>query len=356
MTRRAAIILAGGKSKRFQNEQEMWQDKASVELFGKPLLVHAVKNVRDVVDDIVVSVNNEERKVHYAEILEKQGITNVKLLIDKKMDCLGGPLVAILTGLESVEADYCLTLPSDMPLVQPKVIEYLFAVEKDPCVVVPIWPNGRLETLIMVLEKNSSLKIAETLCKLGRPRSDDIIRGASKIVFVSIVGELAKIDPELKTFVNINSREDLSKLQPRRAQGDATENLHITRGTLPTRELPLLREASILRRESKFWEALTIFSSCAHNLEDKNAFFWAALSRENEGKCFLSLSQQESNAEFAAEQASKAINTFLKAAANYGLEADMHEKDQCAFLAERATSDKTWCESRANETKIQMQS
>ena len=349
MTRRAAIVLAGGKSERFQSHPQIWEDKTLVKLYGKPLLIHAIENVRDVVDEIAVCVNDEKRKTWYNKILKEQGIANVRLLIDEKIDHLGGPLVAIFTGLKSVEAEYCLTLPSDMPLIQPKVVEYMFCKAKDSQVVVPMWPNGRLETLVMILEKTSVLPIADTLCQLGRPRSDDIIRGAYNVVFVSIVDEISAIDSELKSFVNINSHEDLTRLQPRRVQGTLTENLRVNRGTLPTRELEHIQEASGLCRKNKFSEAAKIFSSCAARLENEKAFFWAALSRENEGKSYLSLAQQQSRPDLAVEYAAVGRKALLKAAFNYGLEAELHEKCRCVFLSDRARSDKLWCESRVNK-------
>ena len=43
MTKRAALVLAGGKARRFQRRQEEWQDKALSQLFGKPLLIHVVE-------------------------------------------------------------------------------------------------------------------------------------------------------------------------------------------------------------------------------------------------------------------------------------------------------------------------
>jgi molybdopterin-guanine dinucleotide biosynthesis protein A len=344
MTRRAAIVLAGGKGERFQKEQ-IWQDKAFAELFGKPLLVHAVGNVFSLVDEIVVCVNTEERKTLYTEVLTKQGFANIRLLVDKKNDCVGGPLVAILTGLESAKTDFCLTLPVDMPLVEPKVVDYMFTIDQKARVVVPMWPNGRLETLFMVLERSSSLEIAVALCMLGRPRSDDIIRGTSRVEFVSIIGALRKIDPELKTFVNINAQEDLIKLQPRRIEGVVNENLHVDRGALPTGELLRMREASAMCQEGKFAESEAIFAACAEALENKKSFFWAAVSREKQGKSLKGLSKQESNLELAANTKT----AFLKASTNYELEAKEHEKSRCAFLAERARNDKIWCESRANE-------
>ena len=78
MAKRAAIILSGGRSERFQNAQEMWQDKALVELLGKPLLVHSVENVQEVVEEVVICVNNEKRKAKYSEVLKKHGIKRIE--------------------------------------------------------------------------------------------------------------------------------------------------------------------------------------------------------------------------------------------------------------------------------------
>ena len=114
---------------------------------------------------------------------------------------------------------------------------------------------------------------------------------------------------------------------------------------MPTRELQQIQEASILRKEFKMLKASRIFSSCAARLEKEKSLFWAAVSRENEGKSLLSLSETQPG---FSEQAPKGKKALLKAAAIYGLEAKMHEESRCVFLAERARSDKAWCELRGN--------
>ena len=48
MTKRAALILAGGKARRFQTKDKDWEDKALAEISGKPLLIHAMENARQV--------------------------------------------------------------------------------------------------------------------------------------------------------------------------------------------------------------------------------------------------------------------------------------------------------------------
>jgi molybdopterin-guanine dinucleotide biosynthesis protein A len=353
MAKRAAIILSGGRAKRFQNAHETWQDKALVKLLGKPLLIHAVENVREVVEEAVICVNNENRKAQYAEILKNHRVKNVRLLIDEPCNHLGGPIVGILTGLIATDADYCFTMPSDMPLLQPKVIDYMFNSAKDTRVVVPMWPSGRLETLTMVLKKPDALEIAKTLCMLGRPRSDDIIRGALNVLLISTVGEIRAFDPELKSFININAQEDLSRMQPRQAQGPVSGSLRLNLGDLPTPKLWCLQTAAALFNEGKFLEAAEDFSACATQLEKEDSYFWAAISRENEGKSLLSWSKQHGKQKLATEQAVRGKEALLKAASTYESEAKIYDSANGVFLAERARSNKEWCRSLANDNQNQ---
>lgn len=224
------------------------------------------------------------RKAQYSRILTEHCIKNVKLVTDEKISHVSGPNVAILTGLKSIEAEYCFTLPCDMPFIKPRVVDYLFNAAKDAQVAVPMWPNGRLETLIMVLERSSILEVTDTLCQLRRPRSDDIIRGAQRVMFVSPLSEIRALDPELKSFININHREDLTQLQTRPVHGSITENLHLTLGSMHMTELKRLRDASALCRQGKLLESSQSFSSCAIHLEKKTRFFGLASAEKMKEK------------------------------------------------------------------------
>ena len=159
MTKRAALILAGGKARRFQHESEEWQDKALALLCGKPLLIHVVENAREVVDEIIICVNDETRRTKYTKVMENHNVDNVRLVVDEKISHVSGPNVAILTGLKATKTDFCVTLPCDMPFLKPKIINYLFDAAEDAQVTVPMWPNSRIETLVMVLERPGATAI-----------------------------------------------------------------------------------------------------------------------------------------------------------------------------------------------------
>ncbi len=346
MVKRAALILAGGKARRFQSKDETWKDKALAALHGKPLLVHAIQNVKSVVDEVAVCVNDEERKSKYLEILGKYGFSNVRIVVDEKISHVSGPNLAIMSGLKSLKADFYLTLPSDMPFVQPKVAEYLFASVEGVELVVPMWPNGRLETLVMVLERVSALEITETLCLLNRPRSDDIPRGASKTQLVSPVDHIKTIDPSLRSFININSREDLNRLQTRRSHGPVKKNVNLSSGVLLISDLRLLREGAKMLQEGKVLDAQKIFAFCASNFEVCDSFFWGALAEENLGETLLTLAHKHSESEPGTLLDFQGKEAYLRGAKNYSAEAMIYENSRCMLLAERALADKVWCETQ----------
>jgi len=339
MTKRAAIILAGGKAKRFQTTKDGWKDKALAELNGKPLLVHAIENIQDVVDEIVVVVNeNGSRIFEYQDVLGKHHLKKTRIVTDIKIKNLSGPLMAIFTGLKVANADYCITIPCDVPMLNRNVAEYLFSEINGFYVVVPMWPNGRLETLLMVLERKTTLEIANVLCQLGRSHPDDIIRGSLKTQFISPLGEIKTLDPELRSFVNINSQEDLNRLLPRQGQGAFSENVQLNLGLLSVDEIHRLEVASSKKDSSDFLEASQKFSDSAIRLEKEGLFFWAAVSREFEAKSLLGLFERCSKNESMKD----IKDVLLKAAQNYGLEAKIYEKNRCYLLAERARADKLW--------------
>jgi molybdopterin-guanine dinucleotide biosynthesis protein A len=344
MLKRAALILAGGKARRFQTIDAIWRDKALAELNGKPLLIHAIENVQDIVEQVAVCVNDEERQLKYAQILKKYGLTNVKIVVDEKNSHISGPNVAIMSGLKAVQTDFCLTLPCDMPFLHPKVAEYMFEQVEGFEVAVPMWPNGRLETLLMALKRESALEITETLCMLNRPRSDDIPRGSSKTQLVSPVTHIKTLDPALKSFININSKEDINRLQTRRSHGSVKENVRLNLGVLSISDLQLLREGSKKFIEGKVLDAQKIFAFCARNFEVCDSFFWAALAEENLGMALLTLSHKQSESESCTVLDCQGKETFLRAAKNYCAEAEIYENNRCLLLAERALADKAWCE------------
>jgi molybdopterin-guanine dinucleotide biosynthesis protein A len=120
------------------------------------------------------------------------------------------PLVGMLAGLGAIESDYAAILPCDAPFVSSEVIELLFRRALGADAAIPRWNWQRIEPLQAVYCRTPTLRAAlETL-----PPSDlsilDMIIKLRRVVYVSVEDEIANIDPELITFFNINTREELA--------------------------------------------------------------------------------------------------------------------------------------------------
>lgn len=343
MPRKVALILAGGNAKRFQTKDQKWEDKALAQIDGKPLIVNLIQNIINTVDEVAVCVNDEQRKKKYLKILDNHAIKSVEFVVDEKNLQIKGPSRAILSGLHAVSADHYLVVPTDMPFLKPEVSEYLFSIAKGVDVVVPVWPDGRLETLLMVVERKNVTTIAELLCLLNKPRVDTIIRGATRIFFVSPLKEIINLDEKLESFININTKDNLNKLESRSTIGAFTENQFIDRGKLPVEDLKLFSEGIKQLNIDNLKDASDIFKTCRDKFVTKNIHFWAALSNEKLGETALKFLNQQKKANETYFEVNQA---YLRAADNYNDEAKIYINKGCKFLGQRALADKTMCEAK----------
>jgi hypothetical protein len=222
-----------------------------------------------------------------------------------------------------------------MPFLSPKVADYMFRAIEGFDVAVPIWPDGTLETLLMALNHKCALEITETLCSLDKPHADSIARGASKRFLISPLKKIKMIDPELESFININSRKDLNRPQTRSIEGKVSENLKFDRGELPRADLTILQCTQKMLGETKFLHIEEVFSNCASNFEEQKLYFWAGVSSEILGNARLSSSIPS------------AKEAYQRAVKNYQAEAKIYEEKGCRLLAERGSCDAAWCQSRA---------
>ena len=109
-----AVILAGGKSKRFG------EDKSLAKLGSKSLIEHVIHKVRGKFKKILI-ISNKDIKIK-----ESKDITIEPDCIEGNL----GPLVGVLTGMKwakNIKENYkwIATFPSDTPFFDQKVIENL---------------------------------------------------------------------------------------------------------------------------------------------------------------------------------------------------------------------------------------
>lgn len=197
---RSSIILAGGKSTRFKG------NKALALFKNKSLIEHSVNVASKISDKIIIVLSDKQQYQLYKKFLPK----TVQVAYDEQKE--KGPLVGLLTGLKIIKNEYTFVLPIDAPLINPKVMDYLYKKAQNFDAAIPHWPNCYLETLCAVYRVSSMFRASEQALKNGKLKINDAVRLLIKINKIS-TEELKKFDPKLLSFSNINRIEDLEKLK-----------------------------------------------------------------------------------------------------------------------------------------------
>lgn len=200
-TQKTVLILAGGKSQRFQS-----RDKCFITLNSKPLIQHAIDNVSSVTDEIIVAARDTQQ----GEQIRKRIPNKVVLVFDSLKGF--GPLAGVLTGLEKASSLYLLVVGCDMPFLDRSVVEFLFEVAEQGNydAVVPRWENGMVEPLHAVYKKEPMLAAVKDTIKKGNGKMFNVLSQLENVHFVAM-GKIREIDHELKTVRNINTPYDLEK-------------------------------------------------------------------------------------------------------------------------------------------------
>lgn len=197
---RSAIILAGGSSSRFG------QDKGLLPLSNKPLVKHILDRVDGIMDETIVVVSGTAQAKSYAKIVGQ----DVNVLID--VNDVHVPLVGALTGFSAAKGVYSVLLPCDTPMISEDVLKLLFELCVNKSAAIPRWPNGYIEPLQAVYNTKKASEAARSALDQGGLRLQSMIDQLRGVRYVSTL-VLQQIDPQLKTFFNVNTLIDLRKAE-----------------------------------------------------------------------------------------------------------------------------------------------
>ena len=185
------VILAGGQNSRF-----FGTNKALVRVGGKQILDHIHDVFRDLFHEIILVTNDPTQYLQW----------NVNIVTD--IFPVRSSLTGIHTGLFYTSAPYAFFAACDIPFLKKELVETLVdAIEPRIDIVIPETSKG-FEPLCAVYSKRcfkpleaqlaeNKLKIQQVFQKVRVKRiSEDILR---------------KSDPDLRSFYNINTPDDLAK-------------------------------------------------------------------------------------------------------------------------------------------------
>ena len=188
-----AVVLAGGKSKRFG------EDKNQIKLGEKTLLEHVLSKINNKFEEILIVSS------HNQDIKKSENITVIP-------DCFDdfGPLAGVLSSMKWVRENqkqykWVATFPSDTPFFETSIIEeykkrinindsslYFIKSNNKRHNIFGLWSIDLLNVLEDDLKNNNFRKVEDWADKIG-VKTIDI--------------EVNEFDP----FFNINTKEDFEK-------------------------------------------------------------------------------------------------------------------------------------------------
>jgi molybdopterin-guanine dinucleotide biosynthesis protein A len=196
-----AIILAGGDSRR------MGQDKATLRLGPQSLLAHVQASVQPLFARVQVSVRQPRADIALPQVCD--GLP------------AAGPLAGLCAALAQVETAWIFAVATDMPFVQPALINTLAQRRPGFQAVVPVvhghpqplaafYAASGLGVMRAVLEGEGRHSLRAALARLNVCYVDE--------------SELLAADPGLRSFFDLDTPQDL---QVAGQQPDNTTEEHV---------------------------------------------------------------------------------------------------------------------------------
>lgn len=185
------LIMAGGKSRR------LGQDKRFLILGGKSCLQRVLDVYKNLFEEIVIVADEKEP-------FQSLGVRVIEDMIPGKAT-LGG----LYTGLHHAGSDRVFAAAVDMPSLSIEAIRIVLGQAGQADIVIPDL-NGKLQPMHAIYSK-TCLPYLKKLVDASRLKVQELCAIPELSVHRIPQSVFERVDPELRSFFNINTPEDLAQ-------------------------------------------------------------------------------------------------------------------------------------------------
>jgi len=190
-----ALILAGGDSRR------MGQDKADLMLDGKTLLGRVTATMQSCFPKVIVSVRQMRAGLDVPQVCDELPAS--------------GPLTGLIAGLTQAETPWVFAVACDMPFVTPAVVSQLAIYRAGHQAVVPL-VGGYPQPLAAFYATNVLGLMPVNLAQGNRSLCGMLQK--LKVRYVS-EAELRDCDPQLRSFFDLDTPQDMARAKNEHGMG-----------------------------------------------------------------------------------------------------------------------------------------
>lgn len=184
-----AVVMAGGKSRR------LGQDKRFLKLAGRTCLQRVLDVCKVVFEEILIVADG-------AEPFQNMGVNVVMDLMPGRAT-LGG----LYTGLHYAASSEIFAVACDMPFLSVETIKVILQRAGQADIVIPDL-SGKLQPMHALYSKRC-LPNLRALVEAGKLKVQDLCQCPDLLVSKIPESVFRGVDPELRSFFNINTSDDL---------------------------------------------------------------------------------------------------------------------------------------------------
>ncbi|MFQ3293906.1 MAG: molybdopterin-guanine dinucleotide biosynthesis protein A [Halobacteriales archaeon] len=200
---RAGVIVAGGRSTRFEGG-----DKVVADLAGVPMIRRVVDRLTDVIDELVVNCREDQRQAIADALAEYPH--DVTFAIDPEPGL--GPMAGIRTGLSATRAEYAFVAAGDMPFLEDSFVGYLFDRAAGHDAALPKTEDGYFEPLHAVYRVAPMVRACDAALDRDERR---IVAPLPDLEYVEVGPSEIAAQADPRTFENVNTRGELTQAAER---------------------------------------------------------------------------------------------------------------------------------------------
>lgn len=199
------IILAGGQSRR------MGQDKALMTLGGRPLIARVIDALRPVCEPLMVVTNAPEAYRQFGLAMVPDAVRGT------------GSLGGLYSGLAAMRTDLAIAVACDMPFLNSALLAHMLSLAADYDVVIPDLGVDDLPAPRGAKAKQRDLHPMHAVYRAtcigpieAQMRSGDLrMIGYFDQVRVRALprSEMAALDPELRSVMNVNTPDEWAQAE-----------------------------------------------------------------------------------------------------------------------------------------------
>jgi molybdenum cofactor guanylyltransferase len=183
------VLLAGGKSRR------MGEDKCYLRVGTRTLFERSLSVLHSVFQDVLVVIAQDSPALE----------ASVPVYRDLVPDC--GSIGGLYTGLKQAATPYVFGVACDMPFLNPRAIGYFTELKSGADIVMAKLHNGFHP--MHALYSQRCLPIIEEMIKERNLKIQTMVAHPALAVRLLTEADLQRIDPEGRSFLNVNTPADL---------------------------------------------------------------------------------------------------------------------------------------------------